>query len=104
MFKNVSPDLVQSGTNCPANLVVGFLSGQETHMPSPIEPYYHKQKTTKTNLKIKLKSQVPPQISAFKVFSSLQKLALSCFQFDYELPSTQPLGGNNWPPFGLQIT
>ena len=34
MFKNVSPDSVRSGKfGCPV------LSGQETHMPSPVEPY-----------------------------------------------------------------
>ena len=34
MFKNVSPDLVWSGKfGCPV------LSGQETHMPSAVEPY-----------------------------------------------------------------
>ena len=33
MFKNISPDLVRSGKfECPV------LSGQETHMPSPVEP------------------------------------------------------------------
>ena len=43
MFKNISPDSVgpagpvriRSG---PANL--GVRSGQETHMPSPVEPYW----------------------------------------------------------------
>ena len=34
MFKNLSPDLVQSGKfGCPV------LSGQETHMPGLVEPY-----------------------------------------------------------------
>ena len=36
MFKNVSLDSVRSGKfGCPV------LSGQETHMPSPVEPYIH---------------------------------------------------------------
>ena len=34
MFKIISPDLVKFGKfRCPV------LSGQETHMPSPVEPY-----------------------------------------------------------------
>ena len=34
MFKNISPDSVRSGKfGCPV------LSGQETHMLSPVEPY-----------------------------------------------------------------
>ena len=36
MFKSISPDSVRSGRTCPEN--VGVLSGQETHMPSPVEP------------------------------------------------------------------
>ena len=40
MFKNISPDLVRSGRTCPANL--GVRSGQETHMPSPVESYLKK--------------------------------------------------------------
>ena len=36
MFKNISPDSVLSGKfGCPV------LSSQETHMPSPVEPYKH---------------------------------------------------------------
>ena len=40
MFKNVSPDILRSGRTRPANLGVrSFLSGQETHMHSNVEPY-----------------------------------------------------------------
>jgi hypothetical protein len=37
MFRIISPDSVWSGRTCLANL--GVLSGQETHMFSPVEPY-----------------------------------------------------------------
>ena len=37
MFNNVSPYSVRFGRTCPANL--GVQSEQETHMPSPVEPY-----------------------------------------------------------------
>ena len=39
MFKNVSPDSVQSGrTYILDKCVCSVLSGQETHMPSPVKP------------------------------------------------------------------
>ena len=45
MFKNISPDLVRSGKfGCPV------LSGQETHMPSPVEPYMQHFNDSKNSL------------------------------------------------------
>ena len=38
MLKNISPDTVRSGRTCPGNFECPVLSGQETHMPSPVEP------------------------------------------------------------------
>ena len=42
IFENISPDSVriQSGPAGPVRQIWGsILSGQETHMPSPVEPY-----------------------------------------------------------------
>ena len=48
MFKNISPDLVRSGRTCPV------LSGQEIHMPSPVEPYFVGLITSTENVQKKI--------------------------------------------------